>query len=62
MHIVPNANNECTLHGTTTEEDILGLSKWLGFSYFYYKQWGGIMILVSALSNSIMHYSLISII
>ena len=34
--------------GAATEEGILGLSKWLGFWYFCYQQWGGHMLLVIA--------------
>ena len=34
--------------GVATEEGILGLSEWLGFWHFRYRQWGGHMILVSA--------------
>ena len=36
--------------GATTEVGILGLSEWLGFGHFCYRQWGGHMILVSASS------------
>ena len=31
----------------TTKEDILRLSKWLGFWHFHYRQWGGQMLIVS---------------
>jgi len=34
--------------GAAIEEDIHGLSEWLGFWHFRYRQWGGHMILVSA--------------
>ena len=33
--------------GAATEEGILGLSEWLGFWHFRYRQWGGHMLLVS---------------
>jgi hypothetical protein len=36
--------------GAATEEGILGLSEWLGFWHFHYRQWDGHMILVSASS------------
>jgi hypothetical protein len=34
--------------GDAPEEGILGLSEWLGFWHFRYRQWGGHMILISA--------------
>ena len=33
--------------GAASEERILGLSEWLGFRHFRYRQWGGHMLLVS---------------
>ena len=36
------------LFKVVTEEGVPGLSEWLGFWYFRYRQWGGHMILVSA--------------
>ena len=35
--------------GAATKEGIIGLSEWLGFWHFCYRQWGGRMILVSVL-------------
>ena len=35
--------------GAATEEGILGLSKWLGFWHFRYKQWGGHILIISAM-------------
>ena len=45
--------------GVATEEGIFGWSKWLGFLYFCYRQWGGHMILISALSLCISHVILL---
>ena len=36
--------------GAATEEGILGLSEWLEFGHFRYRQWNGHMILVNASS------------
>ena len=39
--------------GAALEEGILGLSKWLEFWYFCYKQWDGLMLFVSTYQNSL---------
>ena len=41
--------------GAASEKDILGLSKWLDFQHFRYRQWGGHMLFVS---NVKIHYSM----
>ena len=34
--------------GAATKEGIIGLSEWLEFWHFHYRQWGGHMLFVSA--------------
>ena len=41
--------------GAATEESILGLSEWLGFWHFRYRQWGGYMLLVSAYHTTLVN-------
>jgi hypothetical protein len=40
--------------GAASEEGILGLSEWLGFWHFRYRQWGGHMLLVSTFQTSLL--------
>jgi len=42
------------LSGAASEESILGLSEWLGFWNFRYRQWGGHMLLVSTFQTSLL--------
>jgi hypothetical protein len=41
--------------GAASEEGILGLSEWLGFWHFCYKQWGGHILLVSTYQTSLLN-------
>ena len=46
--------------GAASEEGILGLSEWLGFWHFRYRQWGGHMLFVSTYQISffnVIHFS-----
>ena len=40
--------------GAASEEDIIGLSEWLEFWHFRYRQWGGHMLLVSIYQTSLL--------
>jgi hypothetical protein len=41
--------------GAASEEGILGLSEWLGFWHFRYRQWGGHMLLVRTYQTSLLN-------
>ena len=46
--------------GAASKEDILGLSEWLDFWHFRYRQWGGHMLFVSTYQISffnVIHFS-----
>ena len=45
--------------GAATEEDILGLSEWLDFWHFHYKQWGGYIFVASASPLYFLQYAII---
>jgi hypothetical protein len=40
--------------GAASEENIIGLSEWLGFWHYHYREWGGHMLLVNTYLTSIL--------